>query len=128
MMALETERAELEAAIAGAQDEPGARYELRPNMPEIYAGLVAELQATLAELGAAPTRAQRQLIDAVRGLIDRIEIRPLTQERGGPIDLVLYGTLASLLGLEPNKTENMVLSGSWGRARTADLWVMNPPL
>jgi len=101
MMEMERERQEIQAAlaqeIAQAQELP---YELHPKAAEVYAQMVAELQATLAEFAGGETRAQRALIDEVRGLIDKIVLTPLTQDRRGPIEITLHGTLAKFMRQE----------------------------
>ena len=103
MMELDAERLDLEAKLAAAS-EPPTVYEMHPGAADEYARMVATLRDTLAEVAQGKTLAQRQLIDAVRGLIDRIVITPRTQERGGPIDIRIEGTLARFMG-EP--TENV---------------------
>lgn len=102
MAAMDAERLAVEAELAElAQETPP--IELHPRTGEHYAGVIAQLQAWLALASTAETRAQRELVDAVRELIVKIEITPLTQARGGPIDLTLYGQLARFLegGSEP---------------------------
>lgn len=97
MKALDEERLTLEATLHEL-DEDRSVVTLHPNAAKTYAAMIARLQETLSEIATAtPTRAQRDLIDAVRGLIERIEIVPVTMERHGPIDLVLHGTLARFL-------------------------------
>jgi site-specific DNA recombinase len=109
MMSLERERIAIEAQLAES-DEPAPTVDLHPSAAGRYAAMVQELRETLNEIASGETPAQRRLIDAVRGLIDRIVIVPLTQDRGGPINLRLEGTLARFMegGEQP---ENVVCSG-----------------
>jgi site-specific DNA recombinase len=98
MKALDEERIALEAELAaGTVEETAEPVELHPGAATAYAAMVAELQATLAEFSAGQTRAQRDLVDAVRGLVEKIVIHPETQDRGGPIRIVLHGTLARFM-------------------------------
>ena len=83
---------------------------LHPGPAEVYAGMVQELQGTLADVVAGETHAQRQLIDSVRGLIEKIVVLPLTQDRHGPIDIILHGTLARFMS-EGEQPEN----AGWGQ-------------
>lgn len=98
MKALDEERiaieAELAQEISQVQEEP---VELHPGAATAYAKMVKELQATLAEFSAGETRNQRDLVEAVRGLVEKIVITPETQERGGPIKITLHGTLARFM-------------------------------
>jgi len=59
--------------------------------------MVAQLEATLPDAARGDTEAERRLKEAVRGLIDRVTITPLSQERGGEIEITIEGTLQSLL-------------------------------
>ena len=98
--ALEKEEASIEARLAQeAQPEPV--IELHPRTAEMYAALVAELQSVLATRAVEPTAAERRLRDAVRALVYRIVLHPLTQVRGGPIDISVELTLDRLLGEHP---------------------------
>jgi hypothetical protein len=93
---LDDERQAIEAQLAEAatDQEP---IQPHPRAGEHYAAIVAELQAWLATASAGETRAQRERINAVRALIEKIEIIPRTQDRGGATDLVLDGRLAAFL-------------------------------
>lgn len=114
MMEMEAERERLQAELALIAEEPPPAFELHPGAADAYAGMVEELQVVLREVTTGETRAQRQLVENVRGLIDRIVITPLTQDRGGPIDIVLHGTLARFMG-EPS--ENVGLGALVAGAR-----------
>lgn len=98
--ALEKEKSEIEARlIQEAQPEPV--IELHPRTAEMYAALVAELQSALSTRADEPTAAERRLRDAVRALVHRIVLHPLTQARGGPIDITVELTLDRLLNEQP---------------------------
>ena len=73
--------------------------------------MIEPLQETLADVSKGRARARRELIDSVRCLIKRIEIVPLTQDRGGPIDLVLRNS--GLLPY-PNRTTRELWVGRGG--------------
>ncbi|MBL8773908.1 MAG: zinc ribbon domain-containing protein [Phenylobacterium sp.] len=113
--AMEARVADLETERKAAQTEldaltaPEPTIELHPDAPRIYAEMVAQLQATLAEFTPNNTQAERALADSVRGLVDRIVIIPRSQERGGPIDIEVEGTLARLSrgGAEPNENRGL---------------------
>lgn len=98
MKALDEERIaidqELSAATVLEVSEP---YELHPNAPALYAKMIEELQATMAEFAAGETANQRSLLEAVRGLIVKITITPVTQDRRGPLEVTLHGTLARFM-------------------------------
>lgn len=97
MTAMDAERIGLEARLAGLDTDPPLPTVLHPRAAAGYALMVEKLQAVLASATAGETAAQRELVDAVRGIIEKIEIIPRSQERGAPIDLVLHGKLALFL-------------------------------
>jgi site-specific DNA recombinase len=99
MAELERERLAIESQLEMiAEDRPVAT--LHPHAAETYANIVRELHASLRDYAAGATAAERKLADEIRGLIDRVVIRPLTQQRGGPIDIEIFGTLARFMGQE----------------------------
>ncbi len=108
MMEMEKERLAVQAQLDGLA-KASDTVELHPNSADAYIALIDQLRTTLAELATDATESQRRLKDAVRGLIDRIVIAPLTQERGGPIDIVIYGRLADFLDHEEEPTGNVLL-------------------
>ena len=102
LMEMEAERVQIEAELSEAnRDEPPVQ--LHPRAGAQYAVVVGELHKWLHLASTGETRAQRELTDALRTLIEKVEIIPRTQDRGGPIDIVLHGRLAAFLdgGLEP---------------------------
>jgi DNA invertase Pin-like site-specific DNA recombinase len=124
MMELERERlavvAELDLAQTEAQAEP---VELHPGAATAYAKMIEELQATLAEFSAGHTPNQRVLIDAVRGLIDKIVITPITQDRRGPLEVTLHGTLAKFMKGREEQQQNqrsvlLVAGGGYSQTHT----------
>ena len=58
---------------------------------------VGEAARNLPDAARGDTEAERRLKDAVRSLVDRVIITPLSQERGGEIEITIEGTLQSLL-------------------------------
>lgn len=94
---LELEKARLLLDLEEAQQDAGV-VELHPLAAQGYARMVRELQETLDDLARGDTLAERQLKDEVRALVERVDIIPLTQDRGGPIDVVIHGKLAKFAG------------------------------
>ncbi|PHY20968.1 hypothetical protein CSW59_06690 [Caulobacter sp. BP25] len=108
LVSAEAEKAELEAQLSAADDK--APTTLHPRAAEFYAEQVRALQERLAELkDGRPTADDRRVIELVRGLIDRIEIKPLDQARGAPIEITLVGRLADFM--RPSWEENRNESG-----------------
>lgn len=97
LAALEVEREQVAAELAGLEAERQP-VTLHPGAAEAYARKVEILQGVLTEIAADAdfAAANRKLIDAVRGLIDRIEIVPNPRGLGG-VDLRLHGNLAVLM-------------------------------
>lgn len=118
MQTLDTERQAIEATLQELLSEPQVPS-LHPQAPLAYARMIERLQETLTEATSGDTRAQRELVAAVRGLIEKIVITPHSQERGSPIDVTLHGTLACFI----NQTEQprnfglggLVAGGSYKR-------------
>lgn len=102
--ALRTRLAQLEAELEDVERELQAveritrsapKVELHPRLAEAYAARIGRLQARLAEVSANPGTPQHQaLIEAARGLVTKIEIRPLSADYAAPVELKLHGTLA----------------------------------
>lgn len=105
---LEREKAQISEALAQVNEEPKT-VAMHPRMAETYAEMVAALQATLADYGGGATNAERQLVEAVRALVARVVITPLTQQRGGPINIKVEGRLAEIFHERPE---------NFGSART----------
>lgn len=72
MAALEIRKAELEAALAEAVEEPVL---LHPNMAEVYRAKVARLVDCLND-----ERDRTEAVEVLRGLIDRIVLTPKDQD------------------------------------------------
>lgn len=121
MKALDDERVSLEQQLAAVDQAPEPAVDLHPNSPAVYSALIAQLLEILRGVTAGETAAERELIQKVRGIIDKIEIRPVTQDRHGPIDIELFGTLANFMG-DPEPTENarlgkLVAGGGYNRTQ-----------
>jgi site-specific DNA recombinase len=120
----EAERKALEAELA-AIDASAARedaIELHPAAPARYAAMIEQLQLTLARGQVA----DEATVDALKGLVSRIDLFPEGRSINDPFRMRVHGDLARFIKSE--QPAMAVSAGSWGRDRTADLWVMNPPL
>ncbi len=100
LSALESEKLDLEGQLANAEAKPEPIV-FHPTAAKRYAAMVAQLEANLPDAARGDTEAERRLKDAVRGLVDRVIITPLSQERGGEIEITIEGTLQSLLTEHP---------------------------
>ena len=108
LVAAEAEKADIEAQLQAAGDKPPMT--LHPRAAEHYAEQVRKLQERLAELkDGRPSADDRKIIDLVRGLVDQIEINPVDQARGAPIEITLVGRLADFM--RPSWEENRNESG-----------------
>jgi len=102
---LEARKRGLELNLASTHDEQAV--EPHPNMADLYAKKVSELQTLLID---ETTRAQA--MDIIRSMIDHIEIHPGT-ERNNP-EVILVGALAQILAFAQQKT-TAASKGSDGR-------------
>lgn len=91
MIALEAERAEIEERLKAEPKED--KPLLHPSMGGRYRQAIAELRTTLADQSA-----QHEAVEILRGLIDRIILRPDTNEASGYV-MDIEGDLAGILGL-----------------------------
>ncbi len=103
---LEGRRAVLEAELARA---PGTPIRLMPNLADVYRDKVAMLQEALT--GADGTEA----LEAVRGLIDQVVIKPAEAGKGLAIELI--GEIAAMLrlaqgGLPSSGLDRVLFEGS----------------
>jgi DNA invertase Pin-like site-specific DNA recombinase len=131
MMERDVERRKIEAELQFMLvDEPP--IQLHPETPKLYGAMVGELQRVLAQSADGATPAKRELIDAVRGLIDKIVIAPTSQERGTPIDIILHGKLAAFLDDEPAHRKSrlgaLVAGASYTRPQPSVRMVVRYPL
>lgn len=119
LMAEEAERKRLQAELeAGAAAEPPV--ELHPRAAEAYAHRVAVLQERLEAAvagGAGPI--ELQLRDAIRGLVDRIEVTPESDRRLAPVKIELFGKLRAFLqplpAVEPGESGGALVAGGSNR-------------
>ena len=106
LKALEVRKRDLERQILVADED--RNIEVHPNIAELYAKKVTELQSLLTD---ETTRSQA--MDTVRSMIDKIGVHAGT-ERDKP-DVILVGALAQILNYtQQNKTA--ASNGSDGRA------------
>ena len=100
---LEADKTRLEAELAGLEaDLPSPAIEIHPNLPELYRRRVAKLAELLENQETRP-----EAMEAIRGLIDRIEVG-LPETTRGPCRVTLIGALASVLAFvaEGSATQN----------------------
>jgi len=105
LKSLEVRKKDLERQLLAADED--RNIEVHPNIAELYAKKVMELQSLLID---ETTRSQA--MDIIRSMIDHIEIH-VGSERGNP-DVILSGALAQILAYaQQNKTA--ASNGSDGR-------------
>ena len=92
---LEVRKREIAAELKVQQGD--MEIAVHPNLPELYRRKVARLQRVLDDEATRP-----QAIEAIRSLIERIEIHP-GQERGR-CEVIIVGALAQILALAQQKT------------------------
>ncbi|CAN5889140.1 recombinase family protein [soil metagenome] len=93
----EAEKARVEIQLARAEAGAPPPLTLHPKAADLYATRIAALQASLAKHGKIDGEISTELIDSVRGLVDRIEVRAIGHERPAPVMIQLHGTLAAFL-------------------------------
>ncbi len=94
---LEIEQAELKAALQQLDADGAPPVQLHPRAAENYARKVEQLQSRLAQAADSTEVADRELIDSVRDLIQRIDIEPINKSRGAPVRVTLHGDLARFI-------------------------------
>lgn len=93
----EAEKATLAEQLAEAERQAPPPIALHPGAAERYAKRVAELQAALASGAALDAPHWREAVDAVRDLVERIDVRVMGDEADAPVMVRLHGTLAAFL-------------------------------
>lgn len=95
LAALEKERDAVAQELADLAAEAPPPVQLHPRAAENYAQRIADFQTRLAMAGADSAQpAERELVDSVRDMIERIDIEPISPERGSPFRITLQGQLA----------------------------------
>lgn len=126
---LEVEKEELEARL-GAMGDVEPPIDLHPRLAEAYAAKIEELQAVLAS--AAEDDRRRVLVEAARDLVDKIEIRPLGDERAAEVEIILHGRLAAFMrtrtGEEPPRESMGAVVAGGGYSRPHTFAPANPRL
>ena len=111
MAELEARKAELEAVLAEAAEEPML---LHPNIAQVYRRQVARLVEALNH-----EHDRTEAAEILRGLVDRIVLTPKEEDGRGSLSIDLEGALAGVLALAMNGTGNdkkpLTGSGSSGR-------------
>ena len=91
---LNRERAEIRQALNAVEADAPPPVQLHPRAAENYAARIADFQARLAQAGASNDPAEREVVQAVRDLIVRIDIEPINAEPRAPVKVTLHGDLA----------------------------------
>ncbi|WP_313573590.1 hypothetical protein [Brevundimonas sp.] len=102
--ALEAEQTEIAAALAELDSTTPAPVQLHPKAAENYARRIELLQQRLADAGDSSDPAEREVIDSVRDLIQRVDIEPVNNKRGAPARVILHGDLARFVRPEQHPT------------------------
>ena len=103
MAGLEARKAELEAVLAEAVEEPVL---LHPNMAEVYRAKVARLVDALND-----EHDRTEAAEVLRGLIDRIVLTPKEEDGRQSLSIDLEGALAGVLALATNDKRPLAGSG-----------------
>jgi site-specific DNA recombinase len=103
MAALEARKAELEAVLAEAVEEPVL---LHPNMAEVYRAKVARLAEALND-----EHERTEAAEIIRGLVDRIVLTPKEGDGRRSLSVDLEGALAGVLALAVNDKRPLAGSG-----------------
>jgi site-specific DNA recombinase len=96
--AIQKRRAELEALLKNAEDEPVVFH---PNMSKRYHAAIRELVATFKDEGS-----RLQASKILRSLIDKVVLTPVAGEKRLSIDLI--GDLAGILSIASNRDKEAV--------------------
>lgn len=100
MKAMDEERLAIAAQLQQADQSAAAEaspIRLHPGAVDALRQAVQHLQDTLASAAGGHTAAERDLVAAVRALVERVDITPVSQDRGAPYEIVLHGALERLL-------------------------------
>lgn len=120
----EAEAVQLRAELASI-DDTERPIELHPGAADAYRQQVGQLQAYLATAARSDAAPDQALIEAARGLIDRIDVVPQGPERGAPIELVVHGKLTAFLRAPEEAAAGsmgaMVPGGGFSRSHTPHL-------
>jgi len=109
LLELEDEKETLESLVA----EPVMPV-IHPNLASRYRRKVEELEALLTEPATS-----HEAMNAIRSLIDRIEINPC--DKRGEVEMQVFGELAVLLGVKDSLQEvrfSVVAGAGFGLHRT----------
>lgn len=107
---LEAEKRDIEATLAAEARAAPLPVQMHPRAGDRYRQRVEQLQA-LIDVKAAPGDLDRQLVEEVRDLIDRIEIEPESRETRAPYRVTLHGDLARLLDAPPAYVGGRMVAG-----------------
>ena len=87
-------QAQLQEIDRAANELP---VQLHPRAAETYARKVEDIHTALAAYAASGEPASQAVTEAVRDLIERIEIEPMTDQARAPIRIQVIGTLARFM-------------------------------
>jgi site-specific DNA recombinase len=96
-----------ESLQARQGEAPPSTVRLHPRLADIYAEKVQQLEKALNEPDI-----RQEAAEVLRGLIDRIELRPRSDAKG--VDAVLHGDLAEILSLCEETPRKRKLPGAKG--------------
>lgn len=90
-----------------SDNAPPSTVRLHPRLTEIYAEKVQQLEKALNDPDI-----RQEAAEVLRGLIDRIELRPRSEGKG--VDAILHGNLAEILLLCEEAPRKSKLPGAGG--------------
>ena len=96
-----------ETLRARLNEAPPSKVRLHPRLAEIYAEKVQQLENALNDPDI-----RHEAAEVLRGLIDRIELRPRSDSKG--LDALLHGDLAEILSLCDGDPRKRKLPGAGG--------------
>ncbi|WP_371130414.1 recombinase family protein [Phenylobacterium sp.] len=97
LAAQEAEKADVVSRLAIAQANAPPPLTLHPRAAEQYARRVDDLQALLTRQAKLDTPEAMALMEAVRALVDHIDVRVVGYEKDAPVMVTLHGTLAAFM-------------------------------
>lgn len=99
LVAMEAEKRQLASELAAAPAEAAPPIALHPRAAEGYARTVAQLQARLgAARQASEDPLEQKIVDAVRDLVERIDLTPATQDRAAAVEITIHARALRAFG------------------------------
>ncbi len=104
LMELDAEREALATELAAAAETHApSPMVLHPGLADAWRERIATLQAELAAASGSAAAGDRRVVEALRGLVDRIDVTPESSARGAPVKIALHGRLALFLAPQPSE-------------------------